>query len=227
MIRRQNIAWNMKEEYLTGDTIKAFARETLEEVKPYQKDYGFFLEKDRIALLVIDMQNYFLNPRAHGYIPSAEAIIPNVNRLQNYFLTKNMPVYLTQHINNEDDAGMMRIRWKEVITAHHPFASLADEVNLPGCKIIRKTQFDAFYESELEHGLRDLGISQLIITGVMANLCCETTVRSAFVRGFEPVMPVDATAAYNYDFHLSTFRNLTYGFMQAMSTEQVINMLSR
>jgi isochorismate hydrolase len=205
----------------------AFAEDTLQKVKSYERDYPFYLERDLVALLVIDMQKYFLDPRAHGFIPSAKAIIPNVNRLQKYFLESKMPVYLTQHINTEDDAGMMGVRWKELVTADHPYATLADEVNLPGCRIIQKAQFDAFYDSELENELRSKGKSQLIITGVMANLCCETTVRSAFVRGFEPVMPIDGTAAYNYEFHLSTFRNLTYGFMQALSTEQVINMLSK
>jgi isochorismate hydrolase len=137
-----------------------------------------------------------------------------------------MPVFLTKHINDMDNAGMMAIRWKEVVTADHPYAELIDEVKVPGCKIIRKAQFDAFYGSGLEEDLRSRGISQLIVCGVMANLCCETTVRSAFVRGFEPLMPVDGTAAYNFEFHMATFRNLAYGFMQAMSTEQIINELS-
>ena len=40
-------------------------------------------------------------------------------------------------------------------------------------------------------------------------------------------MPVDATAAYNFEFHMATFRNLAYGFMEAMSTEQILDKLSR
>ena len=217
----------MKEEYLKEQTIQAFTREILEKVRPYERDYGFSFHMGRLALVVIDMQNYFLDPRAHGYIPSADAIIPNINRLQKYFIDNQMPVYLTQHINDEGNAGMMGIRWKEVITADHPYAAVSDKVNLPSCKVIRKPQFDAFHDSGLENELRDKGLSQLIITGVMTNLCCETTVRSAFVRGFEPVMPVDATAAYNYNFHLSTFSNLAYGFMQVLSSEQVIKMLDK
>jgi nicotinamidase-related amidase len=59
----------------------------------------------------------------------------------------------------------------------------------------------------------------------MTNLCCETTVRSAFVKGFRPVLPIDATAAYNRQFHLATFKNLSFGFTPLMTTIEVIERL--
>ena len=59
----------------------------------------------------------------------------------------------------------------------------------------------------------------------MTNLCCETTARSAFIRGFDVIMPVDATAAYNYEFHLATFLNLAYMFTRPVKTESLVGML--
>lgn len=217
----------MKEDYLEMDELDGFSKKVLEAVRPYERDYGFQFRKEELALLIIDMQRYFLDPAAHGYVPSARAVMPNIRRLQGFFLDNNMPVYLTKHINDQDNAGMMGIRWKEVITAEHPYADIVEELKMPGCRVIPKTQFDAFYQSGLEEELKTRGISQLVICGVMANLCCETTVRSAFVRGFEPLMPVDATAAYNSEFHLATFSNLAYGFMQPMSTDQVLDKLNK
>ncbi|MGB9641195.1 MAG: isochorismatase family protein, partial [Anaerolineales bacterium] len=43
-------------------------------------------------------------------------------------------------------------------------------------------------------------------------LCCETTARSAFIRGFEPFFLVDGTATYNSYFHQATLLNLNHGF---------------
>jgi nicotinamidase-related amidase len=60
----------------------------------------------------------------------------------------------------------------------------------------------------------------------MTNMCCETTARSAFVKGFDVVMPVDATAAYNYEFHLATFLNLAYMFSRPIKTKTLIDSLS-
>ncbi len=217
----------MKEIYITSQNIKTFTDHILSALKPFGRTYDHSLQKENAALLIIDMQEFFLHPDAHGFIPSAGAILPNIKRLQQYFLDKEMPVVLTQHVNTDDDAGMMKIRWQEMISIGHPHVAIIDELKKPGCQIIQKPQFDAFYKSNLEDLLRTMGVTQLVITGVMTNLCCETTLRSAFVRGFEPYMPVDATAAYNYWFHLGTFRNLSYGFTQAMSTDQIIETLSK
>ncbi len=90
-------------------------------------------------------------------------------------------------------------------------------------KIITKNQYDAFYQTDLEEYLRSKNVEQVIISGLLPNLCCETTARSAFVRGFEVFFPVDATAAYNRDFHLSTFRNLGFGFCPLMRTSELIS----
>ncbi len=104
-------------------------------------------------------------------------------------------------------------------------AALHEELNAPGDTILIKNQYDAFYDTELESILKENNVLYLVICGVMANLCCETTVRSAFVRGFRPVLPVDATAAYNREFHLATFRNLGFGFSPLMTTGEVIDKL--
>jgi isochorismate hydrolase len=59
----------------------------------------------------------------------------------------------------------------------------------------------------------------------MAHLCCETTARSAFVRGFEVFFVVDATATYNRQFHQSTLINLAHGFAIPVLTQEVLDAL--
>ncbi|MCK4236598.1 MAG: isochorismatase family protein, partial [Candidatus Krumholzibacteria bacterium] len=78
--------------------------------------------------------------------------------------------------------------------------------------VIRKTQYDAFYGTSLDDVLKESGTRQLVITGVMTHLCCETTARTAFVRGFAVFFPVDGTATYNEDFHGAALLNLSHGF---------------
>ena len=51
-----------------------------------------------------------------------------------------------------------------------------------------------------------------MIAGVLTHLCCETTARSAFVRGFKVFFTVDGTATYYEDFHRATLLNLSHGF---------------
>jgi nicotinamidase-related amidase len=184
----------------------------------------------RPALLVTDMQEYFLHPASHAFIPSAEAIIPNINRLIDHFKKNNHPVIFTKHLNTEKDAGNMKTWWHNLIARDSPLFSLSPGLHVPlspGPLVLEKSQYDAFFGTDLEQILRDKDIDTLIICGVMTNLCCETTLRSAFVRGFRCFMPVDATAAYTRHYHVSTFINMSFGFTPVITTEALISVMKR
>ena len=83
------------------------------------------------ALLVTDMQEYFLNPASHAFIPSAEAIIPNINRLIEHFQKNNFPVIFTIHLNTEEDAGNMKTWWNDLIKRDSPLFSLSPRLLVP------------------------------------------------------------------------------------------------
>ncbi len=212
----------MKEEYFTDENIGSESDEMIDEVRNYAGMRLFKPDTDHMALLVIDMQNYFLNPDEHAYVPSAPAILPNVLKLMRTCHDLSVPVFLTRHVNTDKNAGMMSVRWQEMIRESDRRSELHIDILAAGGREIRKSQFDAFYNTPLEEELRKAEVTQIIIAGVMTNLCCETTARSAFVRGFEVVMPVDATAAYNYEFHLATFLNLAYLFTRPVKTKALI-----
>jgi len=61
-----------------------------------------------------------------------------------------------------------------------------------------------------------------VVCGVMTHLCCETTAREAFVRGFEVFFPVDGTASYNQKFHEASLQNLAHGFAILTTVEQLL-----
>jgi nicotinamidase-related amidase len=102
---------------------------------------------------------------------------------------------------------------------------ITDSLNADADEILTKSQYDAFYGTDLEGILTRNNVLFPVFCGVMTNLCCETTVRSAFVRGFQPVLPIDATATYNHELHISTYKNLSFGFSPALTTDEVIKAL--
>ncbi len=215
----------MKEQYFTQDNIFEQSLKIKETVQNFSRHKEFFIKNQSTALLVVDMQNYFLDPDSHAFIPSAKAIIPNIKLLIKTCLQFDIPVIFTQHINNVQNAGMMNIWWDDIITENDTLSKINEEVYITNLIIIKKTQYNAFYKTRLEQELKQLNKTQLIICGVMTNLCCETTVRESFVRGFEPFLPIDATAAYNFDFHLSTIKNLAYGFTTPVLVHELIKKL--
>lgn len=217
----------MKEQYFTPENIASESSAMIEEVKSYSALRIFKPDIRSMALLVVDMQHYFLDSKEHAFIPTAPVVMPNIKSLMKVCKRLEVPIILSRHINSKEDAGMMGFRWKELIKKDDHRSEIHEDILSIGGELLEKSQFDAFYNTNLEKQLKDKGIKQLIICGVMTNLCCETTARSAFVRGFEVVMPVDATAAYNFEFHLATFLNMAYMFSQPLKTHTLIQMIGK
>lgn len=75
-----------------------------------------------------------------------------------------------------------------------------------------KHTYSAFQNTDLESHLNENGRTEVIVTGVMTNCCCETTARDAFVKGFRVFFSSDATATSDEDLHISSLKTLAFGF---------------
>lgn len=87
--------------------------------------------------------------------------------------------------------------------------------------MVEKNTYSAFGKTDLEERLVDLGVKEVIVSGVMTNLCCETTAREAFVRGFRVFFSADATATVNEELHEATLKNMAYGFAYLVDCQRL------
>lgn len=170
------------------------------------------------------MQRYFLDQESHAFIPSSRAIIPGLKRLIECFLSNDQPVVLTRHLNNSDNAGMLEIWWADVIEEGNRLSEIIPELQTGKTKVLEKSQYDAFHKTELDGILKKQNIEQVVISGVMTHLCCETTARSAFVNGYHVIFPVDGSATYDINFHRATLQNLSHGFAMMTSVADLCRM---
>lgn len=205
--------------YYTAETIENKSQEFLTLVENSRSKHPLKIAPEKTALLVIDMQYFF-----YHRVLNAPAIVNNIKQLQKTFLARNLLVIQTKHTNTSDDCGQMRHWWgnNNLLAPSNPEANIISPLSNPNILILPKTQYDAFWRTNLEELLQTKGITQLIITGIMAHLCCETTARAAFVRNFEVFFSVDATATHNQDFHLGTLKNLAHGFALPVLTAEII-----
>ena len=81
---------------------------------------------------------------------------------------------------------------------------LPEIVPKPEETVTVKKRYSAFYQTELENCPKSLGIKDLIICGVMTNLCCETTARDAFMRDYKGFFLADGTATANPELQLAS-----------------------
>jgi isochorismate hydrolase len=202
-----------KEPYFLLESIEAKAQEFLDGVLGLRERHpNVSYRPQEAALLVLDMQEYFLDVGSHAYIPSAPAIVPALTRLQVAFQEAGRPVIFTRHMNTPVNAGMMAEWWRDLINPRSAHSQLIDQFNTSNTTIIKKNQYDAFYQTSLARTLRELGTRQVVICGVMTHLCCDTTARAAFMHGFEVFFTVDGTATYNEMLHRATLLTLSHGF---------------
>ena len=114
----------MKEPYFSEDTIHSISEKWVDLYSNPRKAERQPFKMEQAALLILDMQCYFLEPESHAFVPSGLAIIDNLNKIAGEFKNKGRPVIATQHINTRENAGQMAIWWSELITREHPLADL-------------------------------------------------------------------------------------------------------
>lgn len=171
------------------------------EVPDYEIADRLALDPAGCVLLVVDMQNDFAHPDGALYNPEAEASIPVVRRLADTARRANVPVWYTQDTHREGDpewevwgrhAEERTFGW-EIVDELAP----ADED-----RVFRKSRYDGFYQTGLDHALRVERRDTLVICGTVANICVHYTAASAGLRFHDVVHPVEGiTALTEFDFH--------------------------
>ena len=158
---------------------------------------------EKTAMIVVDMQNDFVQEGAPIEIPRARAMVPRLNRLLDVCRAHKIPVIYIHHVirGGDIDAGRLAdhheaIRNNQAIIAGTPnveiYAGLKPQ---PGDLVVAKPRYSAFYGTDLEAILRSKGIDTLIISGTVTNVCCESTTRDAFSRDYKVIFLSDGNAA--------------------------------
>lgn len=189
----------------------------------------FRIDRSKTALLIIDMQNDFLRIGASLEVPAGREIIPNIKRLRDVCREFEIPIIYTVFVTSPDTKGLMwlfhpehapptKACWEESEGAeiYHELYPQANE------RVIRKHCYDAFYDTDLDTVLRSVGVEYLIITGVMTNLCVDSTVRGAFHRQYKVTVVSDGVACPWPDIHAAELKTFGLGFARVLKTEEVI-----
>lgn len=181
----------------------------------------FILDINKAALLIIDMQKYFCDDDGKAYVPGADILKTKINSMIKAFKDTGRPIIFTRHLDIQ--GSLMQKWWQENLTEDDPQSRVSKDFNTGVGEILKKHQYDAFQDTDLESKLRKKGVKQLVICGVLTNLCCESTARSAFMKGFEVYFVTDATATYKKEMYDGTLLNLSYGFAILVTTDEVVN----
>jgi nicotinamidase-related amidase len=201
----------------------------LKKIEPFNH-HQMQLNKKRAGLLVIDMQKFFLDPTSPTFTRGGLAVLPRLKRLTQVFREANRPVIYTCHVHHPGhiDAGIMKWWWPGMCMEGSAESRVHEDIApLPNEKVIFKHRYSAFYNTDLEMVLRCLKIEDLVISGIMTNLSCESTARDAYYRDYRVFFLADGTASMNEEMHLTSLLNLAFGFAYVTTTNEIIQGLQK
>ena len=215
------------EAYVTPKNLSTKCRQWLDRIAPYNR-HDMRISRDGSALLVIDMQRFFLDPDSPTFTCGGLAILPKVKKLIRAFRTAGRPVIFTRHVHHPDglDAGIMGWWWEGMCLEGSPESEIHEELAPEdGEKVILKHRYSAFYNTDLETVLRCLKVRDLAITGIITNMCCESTARDAYYRDYRIFFPADGTGSISEDMHLASLLNLCFGFSWVTDVDTIASQL--
>lgn len=88
-----------------------------------------------------------------------------------------------------------------------------------------KRGLDAFGSTNLDFVLRSKGISTVVLAGFLTNCCVESTMRSAYEKGFEVVTLTDAVGATSLEEHTNAIKFDYPMFSKPMTTAEFLSSL--
>jgi nicotinamidase-related amidase len=190
----------------------------------------------RTALLVIDMQNYFVARGFMGEVAAARDIVGAINRLAEGVHAAGGSVFWVQtsaakalqdwpvlHETLLDPARRDR-RLAELNEGHAGFALFPSLDQRVGDEYVTKTHYSAFIQgsSDIEGRLRGRGIDTLLVAGTATNVCCESSARDAMMRNFKVAMISDACAAQNDPLHATALLGFYSNFGDVLTVDEAL-----
>lgn len=191
---------------------------------------------EETALVVVDMQKYFMIEPYQAACPIARAVVPNVNRLAAAVRDAGGVVTWVQNLASRESeeswsvarerytADKAKRRWADMQRDADGFQLWPELDVRPEDKRVVKRRYSAFIQgsSDIELGLKDAGIRTIIVAGVATNVCCESTARDAMMLNYRTMMVSDGCATSTDAEHAAALGNFYLQFGDVQTTDEII-----
>ncbi len=199
------------------------------------------IQPESSALLIIDVQNFCCHREGGEYAKLSDSefeksygnffrkiwedTIPNIKNLQNGFRSAGIEVLYTTIENLTKDGRDRSLDYK--ITGFNvPRGSwdgqVIDELE-PGEDEMRfsKSSSSVFISTHIDYVLRNLGVKQLVMVGLVTDQCVESAIRDACDLGYLVIQITDACMTYTPE-RQSQSLNAIKGYCRQVTTAQML-----
>ena len=195
------------------------------------------------AILVIDMTNGFLEPGAVDYVPSGQGLVPLLDQFLTQCRQYGIQIFYTSLEYQPDQSNMNHIvRMDQEKRGPHLIAGSHETEIYPGCapkagdKIIRRNNYSAFANTQLDQLLRYNGIDLIAIAGVCTDVACFATARDAMYRNYDVALLSDLTATVAWpdagfgtvseeEYRIAAMNNMSQTNCDVMESKRFLSMI--
>lgn len=140
-----------------------------------------------MILLVIDMQKALVCDELHNY----DAFLKNVTKLINTARKNNTEIIYFKHDAGKD-SGMS--------SGDEGFEIANEVIPQDNEKVYIKTINSCFGNNDFANYLSNLGEKELMIIGLQTEFCIDSTIKSAFERGYKVFVPTLAHSTFSNNY---------------------------
>lgn len=197
------------------------------------------LAPGRTALLVVDMQRAFLDPGEAMEVPPAREIVPRLAELVSLFREQGLPVIFTEFMYAENAPLLVGALHPEhrraapgaprgfglpsssCLVGEANAATVSDLEPRADELVVRKHYYDGFRGTVLDSALRARGITHLVITGTMTDICVLATVVGGFNREYRMTVVEDGIATLWPDIQRATLDIIGRAYARVLPAKAV------
>lgn len=203
------------------------------------------LQPGKTALVVVDMQRAFLDPGEAMEVPPARDIISRIRTLLDLFREKRLPVLFTEFTYSERApllVGELHPEHRKAAPGAPrgfgmPSSScLEGEANLrvapelqprPDELVVTKFHYDGFNGTPLDAALRARGVTHLVLTGTMTDICVLATAVGGMNREYRMTVVEDGTATLWPEIQRATLDIIRRAYARVLTTKQIADEIGR
>jgi ureidoacrylate peracid hydrolase len=191
------------------------------------------------ALLIIDMQNFYMLTGQMAYCAGAEAIVPVINTLAETMRRAGSKIIWLRNITN---SGVLkswpihyeRMKPERVETRKRELAKGGEGFRFwhkmdvrDGDLKINKSRYSAFIPgaSNIEKTLGENGIETLVICGIVTNVCVDSTARDAMMLNYRVLVIDDACTAATPEIHAHSLNTFYLNFGDVQTSDELLSNL--
>jgi biuret amidohydrolase len=198
----------------------------------------------RTALIVVDMQRAFVEPGEAMEVPAAREVVPRIQELLTVFRARRLPIVFTEFLYQDTApllVGELHPEHRRAVPGAsrgfgRPSSScLAGEANVatvaelaprPDELVVRKPYYDGFHGTVLDSALRARGISHLVVTGTMTDICVLATVVGGFNREYRMTVVEDGVATLWPEIQRATLDIIGRAYARVQPAKTVVDEIS-